>query len=71
MVNRVCVVGGPSVPIEGMLPAPNAWALVVRKAKTTQSMSSVEVEPHLGFDEAILGFLAEVHSRVSLTTGAQ
>lgn len=45
----------PSVPIEGMLPAPKACALVVMKAKMMQSTSSVEVEPHLRPDEAIVG----------------
>lgn len=48
-----------SIPIEGMLPAPKAWAFVVMKAKTMQSTSSVEVEPHLGPDEAILNCFAE------------
>lgn len=41
--------------MEGMLPAPKACALVVIKAKTTQSTSSVEVGVHLRPDEAIAG----------------
>lgn len=41
------------------MPAPKAWAFVVMKAKTMQSTSSVEVEPHLGPDEAILNCFTE------------
>lgn len=59
LANDVCSVLGVDVPIDGMLPAPKACALVVIKAKMTHKTSSVEVEePHLGPDEAILSFLA-------------
>lgn len=52
--------------MEGMLPAPKACAFGVMKAKTMQSMSNVEVEPHPGPDNAILTRLAAVCRRVDL-----
>lgn len=43
-----------NIPIEGILPAPKAWAFVVMNAKMTQSTSKGEVGLHLRPDEAML-----------------
>lgn len=54
----VCIAGQDS-PIEGIFPAPKAWALPGIKTKMTQRTNSVEVMPHLGPEEAIATFVNE------------